>query len=237
MPKPTKTPAPRTVQDIHRGERVSSFSQINSRAVVEFNWYGMGCPGEICCRLGDQLIIVPLPKDFPRAPLHYRKAITAYDVMQTLEMASDPHRTPTNAQIKVSTSELIVPFQIKLGGHQLLAGFVWLCPVDRTPVYDSAGNLLWYIVTPQRTEFERSVLRGDACRPNCRYTSLVQTILEYPWKEEYADIEDDFIVQHYKRRVGYNWTSFHCENGKWKYIRNDVDTQTERKSVKKKIEK
>ncbi len=232
MPRRPKPPAPRPVQDLHRGDRTTFFSHEQGRATVEFNWEGMGCPREICCRLGDQQVFVPLPPGFPREALAYREEIPVEGGPQTLEIVSAPDRTVANAQITVSTAKLSAPFQIKLGGHQILAGFVWVCPVDRQPVYDHEGNLLYYIVWVQG-----GAIGGKPCRPNCRYNSSLQSVLEYPWREEYADIEEDIIIQHYKRRVDYNWASYHCEDGKWKFLRNDVDTQTERKAVPKRIEK
>lgn len=222
----------RLVQDIHRGEPTTFFRSEDGLTTVEFNWEDLGCPREICCRIGDRQVFVTLPPGFPHEALNYSQDVPVEGGTQTLEMISAPDRTVANARLTVSTSKISVPFQVKLGGHQLLAGFVWLCPVDRRPVYDGKGNLLWYIVVIQGSN-----IRGNPCQPNCRYTSTLESVLEYPWKEEYADIEEDVIVQHYKRRVDYNWTSYHCEDGKWKFIRTDVDTQTERRAVPKRIVK
>ncbi len=220
-------------REFYRGEKVTLFDIKDGDSSIEFNWVGLGCPKEMCCQLGDKVISVDFPEGFPENKLQYRnERIVVYNVKQELHMTSEANRVPTNVLITVSTSKISVPFQLKLGDDQLLGT---LTLNDREPVYDGEGNLLWYIVYPDWTDFEKTVMHGGPCRPNCRWTSVLQSKLEYPWKEEYADIGDEFIIQHYKRRVDYNWASYHCENGKWKFKRNDVDTQIEKKPVRKKL--
>ncbi len=94
----------------------------------------------------------------------------------------------------------------------------------RTPFYDNEGRLLYWVVDLEqtRTDFEKNVYYSGRCRPSCIWTSIKVIRVENLWVEEYPEIFDDHIVQHYKRKVWERWGNCHCENGRW-VRKNEVD--------------
>ena len=125
------------------GEKTISSQIKDNKALLEFDWVGLGSPRTFRLKIGDKIEDINLPDDFPKVGLDHTDIIKVYDEEQKVSIKTTSTRAPDNIEIEIDLDPIQFPTYVSAGDQVL---FCVSRVGNRTTVRNRDGKWLWDIV-------------------------------------------------------------------------------------------